>query len=186
MFKIILNNNKSLEINNVLLKEDYGGYETWEAIVADICEVFNMSEEIEFIVMGFGQDKWPVDCMYDLLCVAENLPKIIMGFSENIFNFELDFYEQGLERKLTFKDKGTFIEIFCKSRTKWKPEPLFECTSKKELVEMILKLYRKFIFYSQYLCKNLLENPLMDKFILEDTITKKVKTSFGVSLNPLE
>lgn len=98
-------------------------------ILADICETFELSKNIEFNVIGFGLEKWPVDCMYDLLCVIEMLPNIINGFFENNYDFILDFYEQGLERTLFFEKGKNIIRIKCESRTKWISNPQTEFIS---------------------------------------------------------
>lgn len=47
------------------------------AIFIDICEVFEISESIVFLVSGFGQEQWPVDCRTDLLTVIEQIPFIL-------------------------------------------------------------------------------------------------------------
>ena len=58
-------------INNNELKKYDLMFDDGRSVIADICEIFHESEKIKFHVSGFGQDSWPVDCLYDLTCIIE-------------------------------------------------------------------------------------------------------------------
>ena len=69
------------------------------SILADLCR--SAGPETVFTVSGFGQECWPVDVEVDLLVCMEQLPRLIKMLSQGL-RHELDFYEQGLERLLSF------------------------------------------------------------------------------------
>lgn len=175
MFEITLNNTSFLDDKHQYLVKKEDDYCSKEEILADICEIFDLSKKIKFSVVGFDLDKWSVDCMYDLLCVVEVLPNIINGFYQNNYEFNLDFYEQGLERILIFKQSKELIKIECESRTKWIPSPQTEYITKIDLVKMILELYTKFIKYAEHLCGELLTYSVMDEFVLSDELIRELK-----------
>jgi len=180
MFKISLYNIKPLIEKDQQLVTECEDYDCKETILADICEIFEESKKIKFDVIGFGIEKWPVDCMFDLLSVVGELPDIINSFYQNSYDFNLDFYEQGLERMLIFKEKEDSIIIMCESHNKWIPDHQIEHISKSGLVKMILELYNKFIIYTECLCGHLLEHPLMKEFILNDCIINELERKYSV------
>ena len=116
------------------------------------CDILEESGAATFIVSGFGQEIWPVDCRYDLMTVIEQLPHIINEINNNRFNFELDFYEQGLQRKLVFYDNGISIIIKCESRTNWMPLPQKEVMPKKEVVQQFVQFNNMLLSLLNALC----------------------------------
>lgn len=179
MFKICLYNIEPLVEKDqqfIIECEDYG---CKEGILADICEVLEESKKIKFDITGFGMEKWPVDCRFDLLCVVGELPGIINRFYQNSYDFILDFYEQGIERVLIFKEKEDSIVITCESHNKWVPDPQVEYISKSELVNTILELYNKFVLYTECLCGQLLDHPLMKEFILNNCIITELERKYS-------
>ena len=46
-------------------------------VLADICESLATSEGVDFVVRGFGQDRWPVDVRVDLAVVVEQVPGVL-------------------------------------------------------------------------------------------------------------
>lgn len=131
------------------------------AILIDICEVFEISESIVFLVSGFGQEQWPVDCRTDLLTVIEQIPFILKKISKKDFSFQLDFYEQGIERLLIFEEENNQVRVTCISHTNWTPDEAIYI-GKDELLMMFEHFYDHFLEYSQILCPNLADHILLN------------------------
>ncbi|MDO7908895.1 hypothetical protein Q5741_21195 [Paenibacillus sp. JX-17] len=134
------------------------------AVLISICEVFEQSEMVSFVVSGFGQEKWPVDCRTDLATVIEQIPDILEKVSKGIFSFELNFYEQGIERQLVFEEEGGLVRVTCMSRTNWIPNPNTILFDKVEVSTMFNNFHKKFLEYSSVLCTDLANNPLLENW----------------------
>lgn len=130
------------------------------AILIAICEVFEISESIVFLVSGFGQEQWPVDCRTDLLTVIEQVPFILKKISKQDFSFQLDFYEQGIERLLIFEEENHQVRVNCVSHTNWTPGDAIYIEKDKILV-LFEQFYHHFLEYSQILCPNLANHSLL-------------------------
>lgn len=133
------------------------------AILIDICEVFEISESIVFLVSGFGQEQWPVDCRTDLLTVIEQFPFILKKISKQDFSFQLDFYEQGIERLLIFEEENHQVRVNCVSHTNWTPGDAIYIEKDKILV-LFEQFYHHFLKYSQILCPNLANHSLLSNW----------------------
>ncbi|WP_371368295.1 hypothetical protein SRRS_19270 [Sporomusa rhizae] len=93
------------------------------SVISDICKIFADTEKIIFFVSGFGDENWSVDCRVDLPVIIEQLPEIISKFNNKDSSFNLDFYEQGIERKINFIVDKEIVSLECISRNDWVPEP---------------------------------------------------------------
>lgn len=147
-----------LSIEDLLLEIELDGP---IAILIAICEVFEISESIVFLVSGFGQEQWPVDCRTDLLTVIEQVPFILKKISKQDFSFQLDFYEQGIERLLIFEEENHQVRVNCVSRTNWTPDDAIY-TEKDKVLMMFEHFYYRFLEYSQILCPNLADHILLN------------------------
>lgn len=127
-----------------------------------ICEAFQNSPSVSFVVGGFGQDHWPVDCRTDLCTVMEQVPNILKNARADAYSFELDFYEQGIERRLLFEEDMDLIKITCSSRTEWLPKPSSIVMTKSEVSIMFEALYLTFINLSNVICAELVNHPLLE------------------------
>lgn len=106
------------------------------SILSDICEALADTSSADFIVTGFGQERWPVDVRTDLPVFLEQLPKALTSV-ELGSSFSLDFYEQGIERIIHFECTGDEYSARCESQTDWKPQPAIETISRLELRKML-------------------------------------------------
>ncbi|OXM87397.1 hypothetical protein [Paenibacillus rigui] len=131
------------------------------SVIADICKIFGSTNKIVFYVSGFGQDIWPVDCTFDLPVIVEQLPSIIKKIKQGDFNFELDFYEQGIESTIDFIDQRDNVLVVCKSRSNWKPDPINLQMEKDDVKSLILALKNKFFEFGMELCPDLINNQLL-------------------------
>jgi hypothetical protein len=83
------------------------------SILQDICAALASDERVKFVV-EFAGERWPTDVKTDLASVLEQLPDALENTSKA---FEIDFYEQGLERTLYFEpDGGGYYQVRCESR----------------------------------------------------------------------
>ncbi|MBM6388010.1 MAG: hypothetical protein JSY10_29370 [Paenibacillus sp.] len=134
------------------------------AILISICEVFELSGVMSFVVSGFGQEKWPVDCRTDLATIIEQIPDILEKVSKGIFSFQLDFYEQGVERLLVFEEEGGLVRVTCISRTNWIPNPKTILMDKVEVSTLFENFCMNFLEYSLVFCTDLANNPLLENW----------------------
>lgn len=107
------------------------------AIISDICDALADSSSAEFVISGFGQDRWPVDARTDLATLLEQLPSAIASIQSGV-SFSLDFYEQGVERTIHFERTGDNYSAHCESRSNWQPSPTIETISRVELQGMLV------------------------------------------------
>jgi len=112
------------------------------SILVDACRV--IGEHSDFLVSGFGQDRWPVDVATDLPVFLEQLPKALRAVSSGAA-FEFDFYEQGIERTIAFSPTAGHYAAVCRSRTSWQPDPAIEEVDRGDLEEMLLNLREEFM-----------------------------------------
>ena len=70
------------------------------SVLQDICELLEEEGTISFFVSGFGDPNWPLDIATDLCVILEQLPLALTKLANETGEFELDFYEQGVERRL--------------------------------------------------------------------------------------
>jgi hypothetical protein len=116
------------------------------SLLGDICEALQESKRIAFIVEGFGQSPWPVDITTDLAIFLEQLPGLV-GWMTDISSttFVLDFYEQGIDRRLNFDNGKGLVQITCESWGTFEPYPNIEIISREALSTMIKELVQGFL-----------------------------------------
>lgn len=120
--KIAFRKNRPLE--RCLSKGSYDDdLDSIVSIFDDICSSLSETENVEFIVQGFGQKQWPVDIETDLSVVLEQLGSLCHFLSSGTGEGRIDFYEQGMERSLIFEYTDGDVEITCISHTDWQPNP---------------------------------------------------------------
>ena len=132
------------------------------SVLIDICRA--AEDHSLFIVSGFGQDYWPVDVGTDLVVFLEQLPEVIHSVTEKISG-ELDFYEQGVERKIIFSPKKTHYNLMCISSTDWQPNPKNETIKQNDFKNMLIKIKSEFILLTQEVAPWLLKNDWLISWI---------------------
>ncbi|SFR69520.1 hypothetical protein [Anaeromicropila populeti] len=135
------------------------------SVIMDICKIMGNTEQILFCVSGFGDDKWTVDCRFDLPIIIEQLPEIIRRINNKDFNFKLDFYEQGIEREIVFVNDVECVRLVCISRTNWIPKPNNIKMRKEEVSLIFNNLYKNFLSYSSVLCNGLANHYLFKEWM---------------------
>lgn len=143
--------------------------DNYVSVLCDICDIFEQSGMVLFSVSGFGQDDWLTDCKYDLLSVMEQVPEIILKFKLNMYDFELFFYEQGLQRLIKFEDYSEQqVQLSCTSFLPWRPNPEKIVISKTAVNKLFIDLYEKFLYCSERLCSNLITHSLLKTWLLDN------------------
>jgi hypothetical protein len=97
----------------------------------------------EFVVSGFGDDRWPVDVAYDLSVVMQQLPGVLAELRAGRAT-PLGFYGQGVERALDISPDGPIVMLVCRSDTDWSPQPTDLQMSLAEFNEILVRLASSF------------------------------------------
>lgn len=93
----------------------------------------------QFVVSGFGDDRWPTDVAYDLALLIEALPEIISALAVGR-PATVEFAGQGIERVVDITPEGSEVSARCRSGTSWSPKPDTERLPLTELVGNLRRL----------------------------------------------
>jgi hypothetical protein len=132
------------------------------SILSDVCR--SVERDGQFVMSGFGQEQWPVDVGTDLMVFLEQLPEIICAISAGM-PAELNFYEQGVERTLTFIPDGERYFVSCVSQTEWIPNPAVEQINRETLQKMLLAVEKEFIHLVNKIAPELSKHPWMKSWL---------------------
>ena len=138
-------------------KDDIG------TMLADLCSHLSKNPANKFVVEGFGDESWPVDVHTDLTTFLEQLPSVI----EKIWSQEeitLEFYEQGIERNIIMRPKGTLVELECVSFTKWQPSRPKEEVRWLDLMAMLEDIKDDFVEYVSDVSPKLYHHPWFERW----------------------
>lgn len=130
------------------------------SILIDLCRQIDEQSGGIFKISGFGQEKWTINIRTDLPILLEQLPQIISAI-ELRQNFQLDFYEQGIERYIDFNYEDYHYNLVCKSLTGWIPNPAMERMNLLEVSEMFVLIKINFINLIDKKIPELLRNEWM-------------------------
>jgi hypothetical protein len=130
-------------------------------MLTDICR--ELEHGVEFVVSGFGQDRWPVDVSVDLAIILEQFPEIFRAIREDT-QLNIDFYEQGVERYIKLTPDREYYVAVCTSITKWQPNPDIERIHRTDLEKMLLDIKATFIGVLKKVAPNLLEHVWMQEW----------------------
>jgi hypothetical protein len=112
------------------------------SILSDVCKA--MEGQMQFAVSGFGQERWPVDVRTDLAVFLEQLPEVLHAVRLRS-PAEIDFYEQGIERKILLSPDGDDYLASCVTWTEWQPSPAVEQLSRASLEQMLIGVQDNFM-----------------------------------------
>lgn len=126
------------------------------SILFDVCQKFDVQSR--FVVSGFGQTTWPVAVDTDLPLLLEQLPESIAAVEKSMAT-NLDFYEQGLERTLSFVPIAPYYEVTCHSATSWQPAPFHETIGRLELLRILKVILFEFLRALETLSPQALGHP---------------------------
>ncbi len=132
------------------------------SILSDICHA--AADKSEFVISGFGQDRWPVDVGTDFAVVLEQLPELLRSVAAGVPG-RLKFYEQGIERALVFIPAGDCYNVSCESYSKWQPHPTTERVTQAQLTQMLLDLRDKFMQLIRASAPELVNHPWVQSWL---------------------
>jgi hypothetical protein len=130
----------------------------YRSILSHVCRLLEETSAITFLVQGFGEERWRVDVATDLMVVLEQLPALFMWVDDaRVDTFQLDFYEQGVERVLTFSSLASdMIRVdgapLLEGASAWHPIMSSETIARAELRSQILLLTRTFLEMADLVC----------------------------------
>ena len=128
------------------------------SILSDVCE-FAQSRRGVFRVGGFGQAQWPVDVRTDLCVVLEQLPRLLRAV-KSASPAVLDFYEQGIRRRLTFAPVAEDYEVTCVPFSPyWEPSPATERIGRVPLERMLAAVLDEFMNFLRRVAPELERHP---------------------------
>lgn len=134
------------------------------SIFHDICGVLaNLG--VRFIVISSSGERWPVDTATDLPIFLKQLPSLLRFLDgEGDSAFELDFYEQGIERRLELTRSRSSLDIECvpygnsaSPRAKSSGDVLF-------WKAMLRRFYSDFLKAASDACPSVMEHPWMHEW----------------------
>ena len=132
------------------------------SILGDVCEW--LEPHAEFVVSGFGQDRWPTDVRTDLLVLLEQLPGALHTLASGA-PFEIDFYEQGIQRKVVFTPAEDAYLAKCLSYGTWEPNPAVERIERDSLEAMLVMLREQFMRLLRMASPDLAEHPWIQSWL---------------------
>lgn len=112
------------------------------SVFAVVCARIADDGRVKFVVKYAGET-WPVDVATDLATLLEQMPAAMVSLGA----FEIDFFEQGIERVLLFEPKGEeSLNVRCLSRREdWHPPERAVTVGRKALRGSLELLLSRFV-----------------------------------------
>lgn len=132
------------------------------AILIDVCDL--ASRDGSFVVSGFGQDRWPVDVRTDLAVLLEQLPEVLLAI-ESGAPFAIDFYEQGVRRRISFSPADDGYVAECMSFGKWQPNPVVEQIDRAALLRNLTAVLDEFMRFMRGSFPDLTRHPWVQSWL---------------------
>jgi hypothetical protein len=83
--------------------------------------------------------------------------------------FEIDFYEQGVQRKVAFEPSGNDYVATCLSYGDWNPNPSVETLDRASLETMLVTIQTQFIQAFRAAAPNLVAHPWVHGWLRGET-----------------
>lgn len=125
-------------------------FEDEGACLQFICEQLASRNFLKFHVSGFGDLAWPVDVRTDLCVIMEQIIEILGQLRVGV-NCSLDFYEQGIERRILFTSNNDTLLAECLCDLSWTPVPSRIMISRTDFLLMLDRLVDDFLQYTALL-----------------------------------
>ncbi|MGL4346378.1 MAG: hypothetical protein ACRCTE_14355 [Cellulosilyticaceae bacterium] len=156
---------KSEYLRSIMEKEYDCELDDETSVIFDICCIFDEIDLINFKVSGFGESCWGVDCRYDLSSIIADIHNdVVDKILHNIYNFQLRFDEQGIQRYINVKSEEQKVVLTCHTYTEWKPSPQTIEIEKEEFKDKIIMLYNDFIEYANEICPALINHGMLSRW----------------------
>jgi len=136
------------------------------AILADVCDA--VEGQVELIVSGFGQDRWPVDARIDPTVLMEQVPSALRSVRSGR-DAEIFFYEQGVQRQIFLSPAGDDYLASCVSYIfQWDPDPAEEQINRASLERMLLDVQDTFMSLVRRISPELAEHEWVQSWLAGD------------------
>lgn len=109
------------------------------SLIVKSCSLLAEVEGSEFVLSGFGRERWNLDGGYDMSTFLEAVPDLAQAVEQRR-SAEVEMYAQGVECRFEFRPVGDDVEVKCRSWTDWTPAPEIEVVSRARLLQMIRRL----------------------------------------------
>lgn len=130
------------------------------------CRALAATGGVSFLVGGFGEDRWPVDVETDLAVALEQLPGVLAGLRKEGEPFQLNFYEQGIERYLTGRREGDEVSFECMSMSLgWTADPSVEIVRLAEAESLFRELRDRYSAAVEQVCPWLARVPAFERWL---------------------
>jgi len=164
--------------------------ETIEDLLPEICDQLENSNLVKFRVEGFGELPWSVDVSTDLMIVIEQISDLLkfLDTSEASTGY-LDFYEQGIEKRVIFTKVGNLVNINCQpllainespnvNQPAWGQNIAEEPIDKKAIKIMISNLIITFVSIASELCPTLTNHKCFQEWCGDKYIANALNERF--------
>lgn len=128
------------------------------SVLGDICEVLETAG-ISFLARVCSNEAWPVTVSTDLLVVVEQIGDTISDLARGQTS-KLDFYEQGVERTISFAPQNGDMLIECSDMiVKTTSQPEAVTLPSDRVLQELTCLAEDFLRASQICCPDLANHP---------------------------
>ena len=142
MFTIELKGKPSRRVSVVMDDEERSEFGD---ILAAATEDLEAAGGVEFVVSGFGQERWPLDVAFDLLHCLWGIEQVV----DSIARGEpavLGFWEQGRARDIAFEPIGDQLRVECRSgEDDWAPDPSGGIMDRAAVLAQLRRLVVQFV-----------------------------------------
>lgn len=144
-------------------RPDVGG------VLSQLCLALADTGALRFKVMAFDDEPWPVDVACDLAVLLEQLSDFLQALrSPAVLEFELSFYEQGIERDLLCtREASNRIVVDPSSRLPWTPVRSVEIIEAGELDRQLVALVDVFATAARVVCPALTDSPVFQDWLAQ-------------------
>lgn len=138
-------------------------------VLSQLCLALDDTGALRFEVIAFDDKPWPVDVACDLLVLLEQLSDFLQALrSPEILEFELSFYEQGIERDLLCtREASNRIVVDPCSRLPWTPVRSMEIIEAGELDRQLVALVDVFATAARIVCPALTDNQVFQDWLAQ-------------------
>jgi hypothetical protein len=126
------------------------------SILSDVCRALDARSE--FLLSGFGEQRWPVDVGTDLVVFLEQLPHALHLLKAGQ-TAQIDFYEQGIQRIVEWVPTGTACVATCRSFGACGRDPVVETMVTGDVIDMSSTALATFIEMLSQMAPELVDHP---------------------------
>lgn len=130
-----------------------------DTMLMKICNILYDSKMVIFKIEGFGETWNIANCRSELPCILEQMQYIFQHIGRKE-SFEIDFYEQGLERILHFSFNDNTIRVSCTSYVNNIPPVSTIVMSYATVKALFLNVYQSFVTCVETLLPNVVKNDI--------------------------